>query len=88
VLDVRADDLDPVVPALFPHRIGRGGEPRVVERPERDCDQPVELAVDLIMDVRPALGAEMEDRAIAAVGDFTKVFDLPSIVTFALDQRA
>ena len=69
MVDVVPKDLDPFMLAFFPHgEFGRGGI-GIVERTQRDGDQPVELAVDLVMDVGAALRAELEGDPVAAVGD-------------------
>ena len=50
MFDLGAEYLDPIVLALLPHREARASEIRIVEHSKRDGDQPVELALDLIMD--------------------------------------
>jgi hypothetical protein len=49
MLDIIAKDGNPVVLALFPHGMFWQQEIRVVERAERDRDQPVELALDPVV---------------------------------------
>src|SRR5687768_3667230 len=79
MLDLIAQNLNPLVLALFPHRESRRGKMRVGERSERDGDLPVELALDRVMDGRAAFGAEMMGDPVAAVGemgpDFRLAFD-------------
>src|SRR5687768_15327943 len=76
VLDVFADDFNPLVLALLPDGKARGDEIGVVERAHGNRQEVVELvvdlAVDLVIDVRPALGAEMESGSVAAVRDYLK----------------
>ena len=67
VLDIGPDDFNPGVLALFPHRESWRREEWIVEGAERDGDETVELAFDLVVHVRSALGAEMKGYAIAAV---------------------
>src|SRR5690349_14998169 len=67
MLDVGTDDLEPVVLASFVDGVVRYGEPRLLDRADRDGDQIVELALDLIIDVRSAFGTEVEGRRVAAV---------------------
>src|SRR4029079_5937948 len=66
VLEV-AGDLEPLVLAALVDGIFWLSEKGVVERAERDGDQAVELAVDQIINVRPAVGAEVEGGGIAAI---------------------
>src|SRR5439155_23937078 len=47
MLDLIAQNLDPVELALLPHGEGRRREPGVLERRERDRDQPGEVGVGL-----------------------------------------
>src|SRR5438445_10432416 len=75
MLDV-AEHVDPVVLAFFPNRERRRGEIGVVERTERDCNQPVELALDLVVHVRPAVGTEVKGDPVAAVGEIDPRFRL------------
>ena len=75
--------------ALLPDREAGRHEIGVVERAERDRDEPLELAVDHIMDVRPALGAEMKGGAVAAVaGQRTSCSTCPRSCTCSAGQRA
>src|SRR5438477_14595 len=57
VFDLLAGNPDPVVRARFPDGECGCREIRIVECAQGNCDQPVELAVDLVMHVRPAVGA-------------------------------
>src|SRR4051794_11553073 len=88
-----AENLDPVVLALLPDREARLGEIGVVERAERNGDEPVELAVDFVVNVRSAVGTEVKRNAIAAVGDvhvsFRPAFDCDTLRRPArLDREA
>src|ERR671913_123626 len=74
MIDVLAEDLDPVMLSLFPNREARLQEVGVVERAQRDRDQSVELAVDLVMHVGPAFRTEVERGSVAAVGYLHKAF--------------
>src|SRR5207302_402213 len=69
VFDLLAGNPDPVVLALLPHRECGRGEIGVVECAQGNCDQPVELAVDLVMHVGPAVGAEVKGDPVATVAD-------------------
>ena len=53
-----ADQLDPVVLALFPDGELRAGEIRVVEQPESNCDHVGKIAAG-VMNCRSALGAKV-----------------------------
>src|SRR4029453_4362959 len=68
MLDVIAEDSDPVVLALLPEGEFGLQEIGMVEGAERNGGQAVELALDRIMPGRAALGAEMMGDAVAAVG--------------------
>src|SRR4029450_2989954 len=68
MLDVVAQNLDPVVLALLPDREFGLEEIGVVERSKRNGDQTVELAFDDIMHGRAAVRAKVMGDLIAAVG--------------------
>lgn len=68
MLDIVAENGDPVMLALFPHGKGRRGEVGVGEGADRNGDEAVELAVDRIVHGRSAVGAEMKGDRVAAVG--------------------
>src|SRR5690242_7710964 len=70
-------NLDPIALALFPHRICRRSEIRVLEGAERDRDKPVELPLVLVEHVRPAFRTEVVDAAVTAVGDHHERLRLP-----------
>src|SRR5437868_1517193 len=69
MLDVFAENLNPWMLAFLPHGEGWRREIGVFEGAERNGDQAVELAVDLVVNVRATSGAEVEGNSVAAVGD-------------------
>src|SRR4051812_34487378 len=77
MLDVIPEDFKPIMLALLPHRESGAGEIGIVERAQWNRDQPVELAVDLVMHVGSACGTEVEGDAIAAVGGAHPAFRFP-----------
>ena len=73
MLDVVADDLEPVVLAFLPYGKARQHDEGIVERAKGNRDEIVELvielAVNLVIDVGSAVGAEVEGGPVAALGD-------------------
>src|ERR1700747_2371640 len=66
MLDVLAEDLDPVMLTFFPHRIVGIGDVWIVERAKRDGDQ-VGIVAAAIMYGRAAFRAEMINARLSAV---------------------
>ena len=60
-------DGDPIVLASFVNRVSWRSEIGVVERSERNRNQALELASDVVLNVSSTLRAEVEGRRIAAV---------------------
>ena len=68
MLDSLAEDGDPVMLALLPDGESGPQEIGIVEGAERNGDEPVELALDPVMDRRSAIRTEMMGDPVAAVG--------------------
>lgn len=69
MFDLFTGHFHPLVLALLPDGESRLGKIGVIECPEWNRDEPVKLALDLVIDVGAAFWAEMKADAIAAVGD-------------------
>src|SRR5678816_2584430 len=76
-----AENVDPAVLALLPHRIVDGCEIRIIERAERDCHQLGKVAAAII-DCRAALRTEVVGGLLAAIGGADPLLGL------ALDLKA
>src|SRR5688572_27043113 len=77
MLDLCADNLNPLVLALFPDGKGGGREIGIIEGADGNGDQTVELALDRIMDARAAPAAKMMGDPVAAVGEVGPDLRLP-----------